>query len=103
MIFPPVPDLSQCPYPLGTTAAKIWWKTVVIPKAKAAATPQAKALYGSKLKGAYLGRPLRPGPHPHDGDFQFVVDSLRAQGYSEASAKSIAGKIANNLGNEGAI
>lgn len=91
-------DVSNCPFPLGTTEAKGWWKTIVEPSTKSGITPEMKAKYGDAVTGAWKGKALVPGQAGSDqGDFQFVVDKLQVtQGLSEQAAKNIAGKAYQN-------
>ncbi len=89
-------DIYDCPFPLGTPAAKRWFHEVLDPLVKSTQpTPEMKVMYGDSIKGVYKGKPLVPGvAGPGQGDFQYMVDSIRIkQGLSHQAAKAIAGKV----------
>jgi len=98
-------DASDCPYPPGTLEAKLWWKKLVGshddpgPLVKQGITPAMKAKYGSKVVGAWGGKPLVPGESgPGQGDFDFVSDGVHIkQGLTEARADAVAAKIRRTL------
>lgn len=85
--------VQDCPYPLGSTEAKAWWKSVVEPHTKSHITPEMKVQYGDKVVGAYQGKALVPGSAGKgQGDFKFMVDKIQVtRGLSEDAAKRIAG------------
>lgn len=87
-------DIRDCPYPYGTTAAKKWWYSKIEPVVRAQATDTNKDIWGNTLTGVYKGKPLRPGPHPGDGDWDYMVDKIKVtQGLSHENASNIAGKV----------
>lgn len=72
-------DLKIAGYSPGSLGAKKAWLIL-----------EAKAL----KDGSYQGHPLRPGNHPNDGDFRFLVDKLVwHNGMPYPSAVKIAAKI----------
>lgn len=76
-------DVHDCPYPLGSKEAKLWWKQV--------------ETY-SKAHGHFNGKPLIPGPGPGQGDFDLLVNKLMVdRGLDHVSAVKIAGKVRHNL------
>lgn len=92
-------DMHDCPFPLGSAKAKIWWKQVVEPVAQSQTTEDMVAKYGDRVVGSYQGKPLVPGEAGHgQGDFQFLVDKLQVtRGLSPSAATKIAAKIKMDL------
>lgn len=90
---------ADCPFELGSAAAKKWWVTVVQPHTEASITPAIKAKYGAKVVGVFNGKPLVPGEAgPGQGDFDFLVNKLVVtQGVDPSIARKIAAKVNHNL------
>lgn len=85
----------DCPFPAGTSEAKLWWNNIMEPYVQSQITPEMQAKYGDSVVGAYRGAPLVPGEAgAGQGDFQFLVDKIKVtQGLAHSSAVKIAGKV----------
>lgn len=90
---------ADCPFPMGSPEAKLWWKNVLEPSLTNNISPEMKAKYGDKIVGVYEGKALVPGVSGVDqGDFRFLVDKLQVtQGLSYGSAVKIAAKVKHML------
>lgn len=74
-------SVDDCTYPAGSVQAKMWIRNVLDPFIKNSITPEMREMYGSKVKGAYLGNPIVPGElgsydHPQ-GDMDLLIDKIR--------------------------
>ena len=88
-------DASDCPFPGGSTEAKLWWRNIMEPWVQSKIGPEHVEQYGDSVVGVYKGKPLVPGEAgPGQGDFKFLVDKIRTiEGLSYNSAVKIAGKV----------
>lgn len=88
-------DVSDCPFPPGSSDAKAWWADNVDAKLQDNVTPEMKAKYGDSCTGAFNGRPLVPGVRGQDqGDAEYlIVKAQVCEGVSPVSAAKIASKV----------
>lgn len=83
---------KDCPFPYGTTEAKLWWNNIFEPHVKTSITPAMKAKYGNRVLGAFNGKPLVPGePGQDQGDMAFLISKLQVtQGLSPQMSYQLA-------------
>lgn len=84
----------DCPFDFGTPEAQLWWKKIMVPYTKGNITEQMREDYGSKVVGAYKGKPLIPGEAGKgQGDFSYMVDKLQVtQALEWYEAREVAAK-----------